>query len=433
MKSKLLFTASLFAGVMLVAMTLGLPAQAQAPKVSNYTVTDLGTLGGTYSYGYGISSTGAVSGGAATDTQTDGISETAFLWYGGKITNLGTLGGSDCPDCNSEAGGPNVYGVSPVVSETSKNDKNGEDFCAFGTFRQCRAAIWKNGAMMALPQLKGGNNGQAYWTNDQGVTVGVAENGTEDSSCSTATPNQVLRFEAVIWDANGTVHELRPLQHDTVGYAFGINAKGQAIGVSGSCSDTHVPPISPGMYAPHGVFWTEDGAPVNMGSLGGGSFTVPGGMNDSGLVGGASLSSVDGTVHPFLWTKEKGMRDMGTFPGAIVTGIVCCHTVNNSGDAVGVTVDGTTFNMRAVLVHNNQLYDLNTLIPADSGWALQSASSINDAGQIAGWGTINGVTHAFLATPDSASNDEAVPEGADASPKQMSRVGRWRGKPQPQR
>jgi len=43
--------------------------------------------------------------------------------------------------------------------------------------------------------------------------------------------------------------------------------------------------------------------------------------------------------------------------------------------------------------------DLNTLIPAGSPWYLQQATSINDAGEIAGYGTINGNVHAFLAKP----------------------------------
>ena len=43
--------------------------------------------------------------------------------------------------------------------------------------------------------------------------------------------------------------------------------------------------------------------------------------------------------------------------------------------------------------------DLNTLIPPDSGWELQSAEDINNAGQIVGAGTIHGQHHAFLLTP----------------------------------
>ena len=47
-----------------------LAALAIAQPSPRYTVTDLGTLGGMYSYGYGINNAGEVSGGAATPTQT---------------------------------------------------------------------------------------------------------------------------------------------------------------------------------------------------------------------------------------------------------------------------------------------------------------------------------------------------------------------------
>jgi hypothetical protein len=40
--------------------------------------------------------------------------------------------------------------------------------------------------------------------------------------------------------------------------------------------------------------------------------------------------------------------------------------------------------------------DLNSLLPANSGWQLEAAQAINDSGQIAGYGLINGETHAFL-------------------------------------
>ena len=54
---------------------------------------------------------------------------------------------------------------------------------------------------------------------------------------------------------------------------------------------------------------------------------------------------------------------------------------------------------RALLWEDKVLMDLNTLIPADSGWYLQAANSINDEGEITGFGLINGNVHAFLATP----------------------------------
>jgi hypothetical protein len=43
--------------------------------------------------------------------------------------------------------------------------------------------------------------------------------------------------------------------------------------------------------------------------------------------------------------------------------------------------------------------DLNKLIPSGSGWVLEQAFAINNAGQIVGTGTINGKEHGFLLTP----------------------------------
>ncbi|HEY2694838.1 MAG TPA: hypothetical protein VGJ45_05175 [Pseudonocardiaceae bacterium] len=47
------------------------------------------------------------------------------------------------------------------------------------------------------------------------------------------------------------------------------------------------------------------------------------------------------------------------------------------------------------------LTDLDTLIPAGSGWTLQQANGINDRGQIVGAGLRNGALHAYLLTPAS--------------------------------
>jgi probable HAF family extracellular repeat protein len=386
---------ALSAGPILCSAQEQAGAQGQTPEPSHYTVTDLGTLGGSYSYGYGINNAGVVSGGAATQAQTDGVSQTAFLWDRGHFFNLGTLGGDTCPGCSSEAGGPNAKGESPIFSETSDPAYMGEDFCGFGTHRQCLGAIWKNGKMTALPTLRGGQNGQAYWTNNQGQVVGFTENGTPDSTCSSSVPFQVLRFEAVIWGPNGDVHELHPLKGDTVGFAFGINDKGQAVGATGLCSNTSLPPVHPAGV--HAVLWEKDGTPTALGSLAGLAPNVAGSINNLGQVVGTSPFS-DGTIHTFLWTRTRGMRDLGTLPGAVVTVAPCCHTINDNGQVAGYSIDAMG-NMGAFLWRNGVMSDLNALIP-DSPLYLLAASSINDAGEIAGFGVnSDGDVHAFLATP----------------------------------
>ncbi|HZS71047.1 MAG TPA: hypothetical protein VFA13_04360 [Candidatus Acidoferrum sp.] len=392
MKSRPFNTAWLLTLIAVLAIPTCTTAQTRAAK--QYAVTDLGTLGGAYSFGYGLNNAGVVAGGAATATQTDFVSQTAFLWFRGHMINVGTLDGPACPDCSSEAGGPNAFGLSPVLSETATVDPNGEDFCGFGTHRQCLAAVWRNGVLRALPTLPGGNNSQAYWANAHGQVVGFSETGVEDATCA-STPLQKIQYEGVVWQPDGRIRELTPYPGDTVSFAFGINDSGQAVGSSGLCADTSIPPVAPN--GTHAVLWQPDGSIIDLGNLGGDTNNVATGINNAGEVVGNSLSS-DGTIHPFLWRRSTGMQDLGAFPGAVATIAPCCHTLNDEGEVVGFYVD-TNFNISAFHWKNNTMVDLNTLLPAGSPWFLLQALSINTAGQITGVGLINGEIHAFLATP----------------------------------
>jgi len=375
-----------------------LAALAAAQPAPHYTITDLGTFGGagTNSGAYQMNQAGWVGGAA---NQTSGGPQHAFLWYGGgQLHDLGTLGGSACSGCNSGADGPNAAGEAAIDSEISTPDPNGEDFCQYGTHAECLGAIWRNGKMTALPTLVGGNNASAFNLNIQGQVIGFSENGVADSTCSQATPYQVIRFEPVIWGPTGTLQELAPLSGDTVAFATGVNDLGQVVGVSGLCSNTGLPPI----YAngPHAVLWQKDGTAVNLGSLGGGTVTnAATSINNLEEVVGGSQSPEDGYVHPFLWTPSKGMQDLGILSGDTFAVAPCCNTVNNKSQVVGQSCPGPYGGCRAFLWQNGVLSDLNTLIPSDSGMYLEFANSINDAGEIAGCALINGELHAVVLTP----------------------------------
>jgi probable HAF family extracellular repeat protein len=387
---------ALLAVLRISAQVIGQDEHGQKqPRFPHYIVKDLGTLGGAYSYAYGLNNAGEVAGGSATPNQTGGVYQTAFLWtkHTG-MQDLGTLGGFNTR-LNSEAGGPNASGEAALISETFMTDPNGEDFCGFGTHRQCLAAIWKDGVMTALSTL-GGTNSQAYWINNQGQVAGFAETtNPEHPEGYCGTPFQRLDFEAVIWEPNGDVRELPPFPGDTVGFAWAINDKGQAVGSSGLCSNVSLPPAVPN--GPRAVLWESDGSPRDLGNLGGTMTNVASSINNRGEVVGDSQLA-DGNIHPFLWTKQTGMQDLGMFLGAVATVIPCCHTINDRGEVVGFSIDAN-FNTRAFVWKHKVFMDLNHLISKDSPWYLQAAESINDDGQVAGYGTINGETHAFLATP----------------------------------
>ncbi len=370
---------------------------------AHYKVIDLGTLGGAYSFAYGLNREGLVAGGSAIGAQTGNPNltqpqpaQTAFLWHRGHIMNLGTLGGP-----SSEAGGPNAGGEAALISETAKLDPAGEDFCYFGTHLQCLAAVWKNGKLQALSTL-GGNNSQALDLNDRGQVAGFAETKELDLSCRTSTkPNQVYRFESVIWEPDGNIRELRPFPGDTVGFAFGINNEGEVVGASGLCSNTDFPENP---NAVRSVLWGKDGTPLDLGNLGGSS-SAASAINNRGDVDGTSATK-DGVPHAYLWTREWGkMRDLGTLhPDDVLSVAPCCKTVNNHRQVVGFALDAS-FNSHAFLWQNGVMKDLNDLIAKRSPWSLQAALSINDAGEIAGYGTIDGDVHAFVAKPCDRDDD----------------------------
>jgi probable HAF family extracellular repeat protein len=377
-----------FGLLILLAMPAGL-VQAQAPKTARYSVTDIGTLGGANSFSYSITDSGMVAGGANTPGQNDLVAQTAFVWNGGQPINLGTLGGSACPDCSSEGAAASANGSVAMLSETAIPDPNGEDFCEFNVNRpsrtnhQCLAAVWRDGILSALPTLPGGNNAEAFFVNKSGQAVGVSEIGIPDATC--ATPNQVRRFEGARWAPDGTPTALAPLQGDTVSFAFTNNDVGQAVGFSGLCSNVILPPFVPGgPSAPHAVLWDADGTPHDLGNPpGGAGNNVAVGINNRAQVTMNSVMS-DGTIHAFVFANGVP-QDLGTYPAdAFITVAPCCNNVNDLGQIVGFSID-SSFNQRALLWQSKDQapVDLNTLIPAHSPWYLLLPGGITDSGEIA--------------------------------------------------
>ena len=113
-------------------------------------------------------------------------------------------------------------------------------------------------------------------------------------------------------------------------------------------------------------------------------------------------------------TPTYTIRDLGTLGGNYSS----ASSINNSGQIVG-SAETTTRDDYAILYSGGQMQDLNTLIPAGSGWTLHVATEINTSGQIIGYGFLNGKRRSFLATPDSdgdgvADAEDNCPEVANA-------------------
>ena len=261
---------------------LAIPLQLIAQH-TRYTVTDLGTLGGTFTFATGINNRGSVEGHSTLPGDT---AFHAFLWQKGVMTDLGTLGGPNSradlrPSESDKVGGG---------ANTSTPDPFGEDFCFFGTNFICLPFLWQKGVMTPLQTL-GGNNGFAGGVNSRGQVAGQAEIASPDPTCDPSTP-QVLQFKPVIW-RNGNVQELPTFAGDPDGQAFALNDVGQAVGFSGLCIDP--------LTAHHALLW-QNGRAINLGTLGGTMNNAAFDINNQGqLVGISGLpANTDLSFHAFL-------------------------------------------------------------------------------------------------------------------------------------
>jgi probable HAF family extracellular repeat protein len=311
------------------------------------------------------------------------LSGRALIDVDGFKLDLGTLGGK-----NSwmNWGEINNFGQTVGLSETAVPDPNGEDICGFGTHLTCRPFLWQFSHMSALPTL-GGNNGEASAINNRGQIVGMAEDGTVDSSCPPDTTNNRIQLP-VLWE-NGKAHALPTAGHDPDGFALWINDHGQAVGTSGTC----------GGATSHAVLWQNDTVSPPLPDIGGGAIAY--GINNRGqIVGSVYLSPGGATRYAALW-QNGALKNLGTLPGdlsAIATGI------NEHGQVVGSTWDSHFNWSHAFIYQDGKMTDLNTLFPESSNLFATMANKINERGQISGMAKVlsgpdEGKLHAFLATP----------------------------------
>ncbi|HLV79760.1 MAG TPA: hypothetical protein VKT32_05735 [Chthonomonadaceae bacterium] len=351
----------LLAAVALLALAVARPAAAQ------YIVTDLGTLDGIptdSSCAYGINASGQVVGWATAS----GGNPHAFQWTPrqansatGTLVDLGTLGGTQ-----SVAYGINFYGRVVGQSATGAVDGSGNPILhAFLT--ESNSVIDPNADDL---YTLGGNDSIALGINDNVLIVGAAQdaNGITWST---------------LWDAGNTQNlgALSSLNTPINDQANGINNSGVIVGQSITDSGVN-----------HAFLYTNILSDLTPTLSGASAATA---INASGQVAGVYTNPAIEEPDAFLWTNGS-MTEIGTLGISSMA-----HALNSYGLVVGESAtsgNGT----HAFLYANAGIMDLNTLLPANSGWTLVSAYGINDVGQIVGVGNGPNGSHGFLLTPTPA-------------------------------
>jgi probable HAF family extracellular repeat protein len=241
-------------------------------------------------------------------------------------------------------------------------------------------------------------NGQGYaavlWTNGKPLDLGMLSGGRACAGAGINASGEVAGYcyiyagaEAFVWTKATGMQGIGTLPGATFSFAQAINRFGQVAGYSGTSDNI-------GSGKDYAFIWSKTTGMTNLGKLPGYDGSAAYAINDLGDAAGASFCKpFSCPAHAVLWSKTKGsMLDLGVPPGANSS---FAYSINNVGQVVGFSDVGAF-----VWSPSTGMLDLNSLIPANSGWVLTGATAINDAGQIVGYGTHTCcVTEAFLLTP----------------------------------
>lgn len=278
----------------------------------------------------------------------------AILWHGNSVSIL--------PNPQNTQASAAVINSSDQVAGYVRS--NGD---------QMSLVEWQGGSLSYLG-IQGGLETSVRGINDANHLVGTMSDGKGGE-------------EAFLWE-NGSTQTL-PFGLGLQSTAAAINNKDQIVG------EVSNPKTG---FADSFLYDSRTGAMKGLGYLPGSSESWATSVNDLGQVMGNSEwpeSPTYATFRGFLWqggtmtALTAGGPGNGDMPLAI----------NNLSQVVGFGLFSSIEDQRAVIWKDGQRIDLNTLIPAGTPLELRSATSINDEGQITGWGAYAGERYAFRLTP----------------------------------
>jgi probable HAF family extracellular repeat protein len=322
--------------------------------LSSYTVTDLTFPGGYLIAAGAVNNLGQVAGrGVASGLNN------AVVWQSGSIINLDPQ---------------QLHGISYAIDLT--NPANASDVQVVGDMGNGDVFLWVGGTMYDTGIPSSANPGWQLAISNSRVVAG----GYHPSS----DPSQTHAF---VWTDGNNNHVADPGELQDLNSIIPNSTFSAAEDISdGIGSGDHKKVVADALVTVPGggqqwrAFLLTDqndngfasGVVVtDLGTLPKGGTTQASAVNDVGQVTGSSGASA------FRW-QNGVMTNIGQLnretpaPGAI----------NHSGQTVGFAT-GSSGQMSAwVWTGSGKIQDLNGLIPKKSGWLLQDARGLNDAGQI---------------------------------------------------
>lgn len=343
---------------------------AQAQRERGIQLVDLGTLGGAESGATAVDAEGRVVGWSLLAT---GERRAFTSCAGCTMQDLGThVGGSDSIARAVSANGQWLAGSSGIN--------------AYGpSFREhTQGFLYSGGAMTSVGALycpctfnERYGTSEAYGVNDAGTVVGWAPS------------PRANYYHAFVWK-DGVIQDLSEagLGDPSYSRAFDVNNAGQIVGyIDRDEGMTFTESDREAFLWEAGVFSTLEHLP-------GYTSSTAVALNEAGEAVGWSGDVTETTSSAALWSGGAvvalGSLDDDRNSRALA--------VNDKGQVVGWSRNDAN-DSRAFFWQEGLMLDLNSLLPAASGWHLVEASGINNEGMIVGTARKDGELRAFLLIP----------------------------------
>jgi probable HAF family extracellular repeat protein len=284
-----------------------------------YSVTDLGTLGGSSTAAFGINNSGTAVGWGEGLTGYIGAFSSGI---GGSMQNLpGLAGATDTYAYGINSSGT-IVGTSYVNGQPNGEIWNGSTSTDLGAGifatgindagavigGDGHAFLLANGTTSDLGVLPGGDWSSAYGINNAGTVVGYGNIGNG-------------MFRGFVWTPGGGMEELGTFGGNN-SYATGINSSGEVVGHASLSSGYE------------NAFLEVGGVMTDLGSLGGGS-SYAYGINDSGTVVGYSWVAGDDNPHAFVYMGGVMLDLNALIPSGSGWELLEAYAINNGGEIVG--------------------------------------------------------------------------------------------------
>lgn len=326
--------------------------EAPAVFAITYHVTDLGN-----GYGYSINASGDVAGEHDTGGYDNGAIYHGVLFHAGQTTDLGALSTGEYSVAEGVNDSDQVVGWSQTAPKSTQT-----------------AFLYSNDGIHSLGALPGDTESGAEAINNSGQITGFSG------------------IRAFLY-SGGSMSPLGVPSGSIGAKGLAINSSGQVAGLTYiGILDSH------NQNETHSYLYAN-GTAMDIGTLPGDVTSEATAINSSGVVTGWSApNTYDATgflmSHAYIYSNGK-MTDLGTAFGDATMP----EGINSSGQIVGIGVTG--YYARGFIYSQNKFTDLDTLLdPSSSGYTIDEAYSINDSGQIAGFGsTPGGQLDALLLTP----------------------------------